>query len=69
MATSAPNWRPSGPVTLYRVRFTSYDGVIYLLDTVDPNRIGPWLAEWFGLFPWNASMPTSVEIRTVERFR
>ena len=55
--------------TLYRVIFKSYDGTPFMLDTTDPDKIGLWLAEMFGLFPFLASMPTSVEVRTVERFR
>ena len=56
-------------ITLYRVTFTSYDGTPFRLDTIDPNKIGPWLAEMYGLFPYLANALTSVDIRTVERFR
>lgn len=64
--SSAP--RPRPPLTLYRVAFVSYDGRRYMLDTTNPDKIGPWLAEMFGLFPWLASSPTSVEINTIEGF-
>ena len=56
-------------MTLYQVIFTSYDGRVFRLDTVEPARIGPWLAEMYGLFPYLAHSPTSVEIRTVAGFR
>lgn len=52
------------PVTLYQVTFRSYDGTPYRLDTIDSLKIGPWLAEMFALFPYNASMQTALDIRT-----
>lgn len=51
-------------MTLYGVLFKSYDGTPYRLDTTDPAKIGPWLAEMYGIFPFMASSPTSVDIRT-----
>lgn len=55
--------------TLYRVVFQSYDGTPFRLDTTDPDKIGPWLAEMYWLFPYMASSPTTVDIRTAEGFR
>lgn len=46
---------------LYRVTFKTYDGIPQRLDTTDPAKIGPWLAEMFGLWPYVA-FPTGVEI-------
>jgi hypothetical protein len=56
-------------VTLYRVTFKAYDGTAFRLDTIDEAKIGPWLAEMFGLYPYLASAATSVDIQAVERFR
>jgi hypothetical protein len=48
--------------TLYRVEFKDYMGGQFHLDTTDSAKIGPWLAEMFGLFPYQASMPTSIQV-------
>jgi hypothetical protein len=48
--------------TLYNVKFRDYNGKWYYLDTLDPGKIGPWLAEMYGEFPFNPSSQTQVEI-------
>lgn len=60
---------PEPTFTLYKVKFTTYDGQLMWLYTTDPGKIGPWLAEMFGLWPYMASSPTSVDIEALDGFR
>jgi len=54
-------------VVVYRVVFTPPGGGRFQLDTPDQAKIGPWIADMFGLFPWHPSWPASpVEIITSE---
>lgn len=55
--------------TLFQVTFKAYDGTPFRLDTIDPDKIGPWLAEMYGLFPWVPAAVTAVDIRAIARFR
>lgn len=56
-------------MTLYQVVFRSYNNSPYRLDTTDPAKIGPWLAEMYGLFPYQAAMQTSVNIEAITNWR
>lgn len=48
----------------YHCQFIDYGGNPHHLDTIDPVKIGPWLAEMFTLFPYDVSSATQVRIRT-----
>lgn len=54
--------RPSR--TLYHIRFYDYGGHPHYLDTIDPDKIGPWLAEMFMLWPYRVDLSQSVMIET-----
>ncbi len=41
--------------TMFNVAFRPGGGGTYQLNTTDPSKIGPWLAEMFGIFPWSIS--------------
>lgn len=56
-------------MTMYEVRFTSYNGTHFFLHTTDPGKIGPWLAEMFGIFPYRVSSPHNVRVTATENFR
>ena len=56
---------PRRPLTMYRCRFIGYDGSPYFLHTTDEAKIGPWLAEMFGLFPYRVSTPTNLDIEAI----
>jgi|HubBroStandDraft_4_1064222.scaffolds.fasta_scaffold05267_9 hypothetical protein len=54
-------------ITLYRVEFRPPGGGAFRLDTPDPAKVGPWIADMFGLFPWHPSWPdVPVRITTSE---
>lgn len=53
------------PSTLYRVIFKNYSGQPFHLQTFDEAKIGPWLAEMFGVFPYLVHSPTVVEVIAV----
>ena len=52
------------PTYLYRVVFRNPNGSKFTLDTTDPEKIGPWLAEMFTLMPyhpsWGPDMPVQI---------
>jgi hypothetical protein len=50
---------------LYRIVFERADGIPYRLDTTDQAKIGPWLAEMYGLYPYDYASPNQVKIQTV----
>jgi hypothetical protein len=52
---------------VYRVDFAIPGGGSYRLDTPDAAKIGPWLADMFGLSPWDVvyGNPVSISHRDV----
>lgn len=57
-------------VQFFRVRYETFDGNRYRLDTIDSMKIGPWIAEMFELFPWHPSRgdnPVSIQSSTITK--
>lgn len=59
-------------IVMYRVVYELPSGSKFRLETTDQDKIGPWLAEMFGLFPWSQTWspggPVSIETSNVGNY-
>lgn len=52
---------------MFHVEFRTANGK-YILDTIDALKVGPWIAEMFGLFPWQYGQisPVTMNMRELQ---
>lgn len=57
---------PTESHTMYKILFRDYNNQPHWLETIDPAKIGPWLAEMFMLWPYRVDMSVGVQVETYQ---